>query len=62
MYNLPISNFKKRIINVYGSKTSEKLVPVSEKTEILNGLKVDDIVIDEGSMIVDDNQIVKNIN
>ena len=36
MYNLPISNFKKRIINVYGSKTSEKLVPVSEKTEILN--------------------------
>ncbi len=36
MYNLPISNFKKRIINVYGSKSSEKLVPVSEKTEILN--------------------------
>ena len=36
MYNLPTSNFKKRIINVYGSKTSEKLVPVSEKTEILN--------------------------
>ena len=34
----------------------------NEKTEILNGLKVDDIIIDEGSMIVDDNQIVKNIN
>ena len=33
-----------------------------KKTEILNGLKVDDIIIDEGSMIVDDNQIVKNIN
>ncbi len=36
MYNLPISNFKKRIINLFGVKTSEKLVPVKEKTEILN--------------------------
>tara|TARA_B100000003_G_scaffold179178_1_gene169653 strand:- start:1611 stop:3407 length:1797 start_codon:yes stop_codon:yes gene_type:complete len=35
IYNLPISNFKKRIINLYGPKTSEKLVPVSEHTEIL---------------------------
>ena len=35
IYNLPISNFKKRIINLFGSKTSEKLVPVSENTEIL---------------------------
>tara|TARA_B100001939_G_scaffold195221_1_gene167953 strand:- start:4338 stop:6131 length:1794 start_codon:yes stop_codon:yes gene_type:complete len=36
LYNLPSSNFKKRIINLFGSKTSEKLVPVSENTEILN--------------------------
>tara|TARA_Y100000991_G_scaffold57228_1_gene41890 strand:+ start:10292 stop:12085 length:1794 start_codon:yes stop_codon:yes gene_type:complete len=35
IYNLPISNFKKRIINIFGSKSSERLVPVSEKTEIL---------------------------
>ena len=41
IYNLPISNFKKRIINLYGSKTSEKLVPVSENTEIL---KIDGFV------------------
>ena len=34
----------------------------NEKTEILNGINVDDFIIDEGSMIVDDNQKVKNIN
>ena len=34
----------------------------NEKTEILNGIKVDDIIIDEGSTIVDDDQKVKNIN
>ena len=36
MYNLPVSNFKKRIVNLFGVKSSEKLVPVSENTEILN--------------------------
>ena len=36
MYNLPVSNFKKRIVNIFGAKTLEKLVPVSENTEILN--------------------------
>ena len=35
IYNLPNSNFKKRIVNLFGLKTSEKLVPVSENTEIL---------------------------
>ena len=35
IYNLLNSNFKKRIINLFGLKTSEKLVPVSETTEIL---------------------------
>ena len=35
IYNLIKSTFKKRIINILGSKTSEKLVPVSEETEIL---------------------------
>ena len=41
MYNLSISNFKKRIVNLFGIKSSEKLVPVSENTEIL---KVDGFV------------------
>ena len=36
IYNLPVSNFKKRIVNLFGIKSSEKLVPVSENTEILN--------------------------
>ena len=35
IYNLPISNFKKRIINLFGAKTNEKLVPVIEETEML---------------------------
>ena len=35
IYNLTNSTFKKRIINLFGVKTNEKLVPVSEETEIL---------------------------
>ena len=35
IYNLTKSTFKKRIINLFGVKTDEKLVPVSEETEIL---------------------------
>ncbi|WP_442787338.1 DNA mismatch repair endonuclease MutL [Flavobacterium suncheonense] len=35
MYNLPISNARQRIVNVFGGKTNEKLVPVSESTEIV---------------------------
>ena len=41
IYNLPNSNFKKRIVNLFGLKTSEKLVPVNESTEIL---KIDGFV------------------
>ena len=39
LYHLPISNFKKRIINLFGNKKNESLVPISEKTSIieLNG-------------------------
>jgi DNA mismatch repair protein MutL len=36
MFVLPISNHRQRIVNVFGSKTNEKLVPVNEATEILN--------------------------
>lgn len=35
VFNLPASNSRQRIVNIFGSKTNEKLVPVSEETEIL---------------------------
>jgi len=35
MFNLPASNFRHRIVNVFGGKTNEKLVPVQETTEIV---------------------------
>ncbi|KJD33723.1 DNA mismatch repair protein MutL [Tamlana sedimentorum] len=34
-FNLPVSNFRQRIVNIFGSKTNEKLVPVNEDTEVL---------------------------
>lgn len=36
LFNLPISNIKQRIVNIFGAKTKEKLVPVDEDTDILN--------------------------
>jgi DNA mismatch repair protein MutL len=35
IFNLPITNHRQRIVNIFGTKTNEKLVPVSEDTEIL---------------------------
>lgn len=35
VFNLPSSNYRQRIVNVFGGKTNEKLVPVTEETEIL---------------------------
>ena len=35
-FNLPISNYRQRIVNIFGNKTNEKLVPVDEETEVLN--------------------------
>ena len=35
IYNLKSSTFKKRIIEIFGNKTNEKLVPINEETEIL---------------------------
>jgi DNA mismatch repair protein MutL len=35
MFNLPISNLRQRIVNIFAGKTNEKLVPVSEETEIV---------------------------
>ncbi|WP_284652442.1 DNA mismatch repair endonuclease MutL [Flavobacterium terrisoli] len=36
MFNLPVSNFRQRIVNIFSGKTNEKLVPVKEDTEIVN--------------------------
>ncbi len=34
-YNLPQSNFRQRIVNIFAGKTNEKLVPIKEDTEIV---------------------------
>ncbi|SDS31637.1 DNA mismatch repair protein MutL [Formosa sp. Hel1_31_208] len=34
-FNLPVSNYRQRIVNIFGGKTNEKLVPVEEATEVL---------------------------
>ena len=35
VFNLPASNSRQRIVNIFGTKTNEKLVPVEEETEIV---------------------------
>ncbi|MCL4149523.1 UNVERIFIED_CONTAM: hypothetical protein GTU68_023545, partial [Idotea baltica] len=35
VFQLPESNYRQRIVNIFGSKTNEKLVPVDEDTEVL---------------------------
>jgi DNA mismatch repair protein MutL len=35
MFNLPQSNFRQRIVNIFSGKTNEKLVPIQENTEIV---------------------------
>ncbi len=35
MFNLPPSNSRQRIVNIFSGKTNEKLVPVSEDTELV---------------------------
>ncbi len=35
LFNLPKTNYRQRIVNIFGSKTNEKLVPVEETTEIV---------------------------
>lgn len=36
IYHLPLANFKQRIIGVLGKSYQERLVPIAEKTEIIN--------------------------
>lgn len=35
MFNLPNSNHRQRIVNVFGNKTNQKLVPVTEETQVV---------------------------
>ncbi len=35
IFNLPISNRRQRIVNIFGGKTNEKLVPINEETDIV---------------------------
>jgi len=35
LFNLSKGNFRQRIVNTFGGKTKEKLVPVEETTEVL---------------------------
>ncbi len=42
VFNLPSSNIRQRIVNIFGKKTKEKLVPVTEETEIV---KVEGFVV-----------------
>ena len=41
LFNLPVGNIRQRIVNIFGLKTNEKLVPVTEQTEVL---KIDGFV------------------
>lgn len=36
VFNLPQSNIRQRIVNIFGGKTNEKLVPVKETTDIVS--------------------------
>ncbi len=35
VFNLPQSNYRQRIVNIFGGKTNEKLVPVEEETDLV---------------------------
>ena len=35
LFNLPSNNYRKRIVNIFGSRTNQKLVPVTEDTPIV---------------------------
>ncbi len=35
IFNLPSSNYRQRIVNIFGTKTNEKLVPAEEETQVV---------------------------
>jgi len=36
LYNLPSTNYRQRIVGIFGGKTNEKLVPVKEETDLIS--------------------------
>ncbi len=36
LFNLPSANLRQRIVHLFGAKINEKLVPVSEDTQVVN--------------------------
>jgi len=36
LFHLPCSNLRQRIVNIFGGKTNEKLVPINEQTDIVS--------------------------
>ena len=36
VFNLPASNLRQRIVNIFGSKANEKLVPIEESTDVVS--------------------------
>ncbi len=35
VFNLPVTNHRQRIVNIFGGKTNEKLVPIKEETDLV---------------------------
>ncbi|MGS2739870.1 DNA mismatch repair endonuclease MutL [Sinomicrobium sp. M5D2P17] len=35
LFSLPVSNYRQRVVGIFGGKTNEKLVPVGENTEVV---------------------------
>ncbi len=35
LFNLPQTNFRQRIVNIFGSRSNQKLVPVTEETQVI---------------------------
>ncbi|NJB83382.1 DNA mismatch repair endonuclease MutL [Wenyingzhuangia aestuarii] len=36
VFNLPSGNLKQRIVNIFGHKTNERLIPINEETDVLS--------------------------
>lgn len=35
IFNLPLGNLKQRIVNIFGHKTNERLIPINEETDVV---------------------------
>lgn len=35
LFNLPASNYRQRVVNIFGNRTNEKLVPIEERTDLV---------------------------